>query len=152
MNELFLNFYVTLLTSQFILQPFRRFTYVTAVVKCTLFHGQNWSFQQDSSPAHKARTTQQLQETNVRNFISTSDWPSVSIYVYFRFYGASTSQAIGARDEWWWMMMDDNDGQMIFGFLRGLKLPDICLTGEKNPTTSVYTYSDLSVEWMLNFR
>ena len=29
---------------------------------------------------------------------------------------------------------DDNDGQMIFGDLGGLKLPDICLTGEeKNP-------------------
>ena len=29
--------------------------------------------------------------------------------------------------------MDDNDGQMIFGDLGDLKLPDICLTGEKNP-------------------
>ena len=28
---------------------------------------------------------------------------------------------------------DDNDGQMIFGDLGGLKLPDICLTGEENP-------------------
>ena len=40
----------------------------------TLFHGQNWSFQQDSAPAHKAWTTQQWQETNVPDFISTSDW------------------------------------------------------------------------------
>ena len=31
------------------------------------------------------------------------------------------------------MMSDDNDGQMIFGELRGLKLPDICLTGEEKP-------------------
>ena len=32
------------------------------------------------------------------------------------------------------MMIDDNDGQMIFGDLGGLKFPDICLTGEeKNP-------------------
>ena len=33
------------------------------------------------------------------------------------------------------MMRDDvSDGQMIFGDLVGLKLPDICLTGEeKNP-------------------
>ena len=31
------------------------------------------------------------------------------------------------------MMIDDNnDGQMIFGDLGGLKLPDICLTGEEN--------------------
>ena len=28
---------------------------------------------------------------------------------------------------------DDNEGQMIFGDLGGLKLPDICLTGEENP-------------------
>ena len=31
------------------------------------------------------------------------------------------------------MMMDDKDGQMIFGDLGGLKLPDICLTGEEKP-------------------
>ena len=31
------------------------------------------------------------------------------------------------------MMMDDYDGQMIFGDLGGLKLPDICLTGEEKP-------------------
>ena len=31
------------------------------------------------------------------------------------------------------MSDDDNDGQMIFGDLGGLKLPDICLAGEENP-------------------
>ena len=31
------------------------------------------------------------------------------------------------------MSMDDNDGQMIFGDLGGLKLPDICLTDEEKP-------------------
>ena len=31
------------------------------------------------------------------------------------------------------MSDDDNDDQMIFGELGGLKLPDICLTGEENP-------------------
>ena len=31
------------------------------------------------------------------------------------------------------MSMDDNDGQMIFGDLGGLKLPDISLTGEEKP-------------------
>ena len=46
------------------------------------------------------------------------------------FTGASTSKVIGARNE---MMMDDYDGQMIFGDLVGLKLPDIRLTGEKKP-------------------
>ena len=31
------------------------------------------------------------------------------------------------------MSDDDNDGQMVFGDLGGLKLPDICLTGEEKP-------------------
>ena len=31
------------------------------------------------------------------------------------------------------MMDDDNDGQMIFGDLVDLKLPDSCLTGEEKP-------------------
>ena len=30
-------------------------------------------------------------------------------------------------------MIDDNDGQMIFGDLGGLKLPEIYLTGEEKP-------------------
>ena len=29
------------------------------------------------------------------------------------------------------MIDDDNDGQMIFGDFGGLKLPDICLTGDQ---------------------
>ena len=48
----------------------------------------------------------------------------------FGFKGTSTSQVIGARNE---MMMDNYDGQMIFGDLVGLKLPDIRLTGEEKP-------------------
>ena len=32
-----------------------------------------------------------------------------------------------------WVWKDDDDGQMIFGDLVGLKLPDICLTGEEKP-------------------
>ena len=51
------------------------------------------------------------------------------MYVYLGFKGTSTSQVIGARNE----MMDDYDGQMIFGDLVGLKLPDIRLTGEEKP-------------------
>ena len=31
------------------------------------------------------------------------------------------------------MIMDDNDGQMIFGDIGGLKFPDICLTDEVKP-------------------
>ena len=40
----------------------------------TLFHGKNWSFQQDT----QAMETQQWQETNVMDFSCTSDWPSAS--------------------------------------------------------------------------
>ena len=42
----------------------------------------------------------------------------------------STSKVIGAHNE---MIMDDYDGQMIFGNLVGLKLPDIHITGEEKP-------------------
>ena len=31
------------------------------------------------------------------------------------------------------MIIDDYDGQIIFGDIVGLKLPDICLTGEEKP-------------------
>ena len=31
------------------------------------------------------------------------------------------------------VMNDDDDGQMIFGDLGGLKLPEICLAGEEKP-------------------
>ena len=46
-------------------------------------------------------------------------------------------QVLGRVNIWghwrpWWMMIDDdNDGQMMFGDLGGLKLPEICLTGEE---------------------
>ena len=52
------------------------------------------------------------------------------MYVYWWFQGASTSQVIGARNE---MIMDDYDGQMMFGDLVGLRLPDIRLTDEEKP-------------------
>ena len=51
------------------------------------------------------------------------------VYVYLRFQGTSTPQIIGTCNE---MIMDD-DGQMIFGDLMGLKLPDIRLIGEEKP-------------------
>ena len=37
------------------------------------------------------------------------------------------------------MIDDDNDGKMIFGDLGGLKLPDICLTGEEKPRKKPHT-------------
>ena len=52
----------------------------------------------------------------------------------FGFKGASTSKVIDARNE---MIMDDYDGQMIFGDLLGLKLPDIRLTREEKPRNNL---------------
>ncbi|CAH1398244.1 unnamed protein product [Nezara viridula] len=44
----------------------------------TLFAGSHWGFQQDSAPAHKARSTQQWLQKNIPEFISASYWPSGS--------------------------------------------------------------------------
>lgn len=44
----------------------------------TLFSGRRWVFQQDSAPAHKAKTTQAWLRDNVPDFIAAEDWPSGS--------------------------------------------------------------------------
>ena len=44
-------------------------------------------------------------------------------------YTPSTHSVIPTRRRW----NDDDDSQMIFGDLGGLKFPDICLTGEEKP-------------------
>jgi hypothetical protein len=44
----------------------------------TLFSGQEWVFQQDSSPAQKAKTTQERLRRNLLAFMSTENWPSGS--------------------------------------------------------------------------
>lgn len=51
---------------------------VVKVLTTTLFNNQQWSFQQDSAPAHKARLTQEWLQRNVPDFISPADWPSGS--------------------------------------------------------------------------
>ncbi|UYV72962.1 hypothetical protein LAZ67_10001281 [Cordylochernes scorpioides] len=41
-------------------------------------NGEHWIFQQDSAPAHKAKSTQQWLGTNVPDFIKANEWPSGS--------------------------------------------------------------------------
>jgi len=41
----------------------------------TVFNGQKWVFQQDSAPAHKAKTTQEWLRRNVPAFVNAEDWP-----------------------------------------------------------------------------
>ena len=44
----------------------------------TMFQIKTWIFQQDPAPAQKAKTTQQLLENHVSEFISRDHWPSAS--------------------------------------------------------------------------
>lgn len=44
----------------------------------TLFAGKHWVFQQDSAPAHKAKSTQRWLGMNLPEFIAAEDWPSGS--------------------------------------------------------------------------
>ena len=61
---------------------FRRDRFKLSILGCLfLQHPFLWTeleLQQDSAPAHNARTTQQWQVTNFPHFISTSDWPPAS--------------------------------------------------------------------------
>jgi inhibitor of nuclear factor kappa-B kinase subunit alpha len=51
---------------------------VVKYLNMTIFSGQKWVFQQDSAPAHKAKTTQEWLRRHVPAFISAEDWPSGS--------------------------------------------------------------------------
>lgn len=51
---------------------------VVKPLNSTLFANKPWVFQQDSAPAHKAKTTQEWLKNNVPGFISTDQWPSGS--------------------------------------------------------------------------
>lgn len=51
---------------------------VVKPLNTTLFANKPWIFQQDSAPAHKAKTTQEWLKNNVPEFISVEQWPSGS--------------------------------------------------------------------------
>lgn len=53
-------------------------TNVVEPLNQTMFQNRPWIFQQDSAPAHKAKTTQQWLKNHVPEFISSDDWPSAS--------------------------------------------------------------------------
>ena len=48
---------------------------VVKPLNTTVFSGQKWVFQQDSAPAHKAKTTQEWLRRKVLAFISAEDGP-----------------------------------------------------------------------------
>ena len=64
--------------------------------------------------------------------ISSMPGPLLRQHKHERRYTSSVHLFILTRRIW----KDDYDGQMIFGDLAGLKLPDICLTGEEKPRKS----------------
>ena len=45
----------------------------------TLYPDDQWIFQQDSAPAHRANTTQQWLTTNCPDFIGFKEWPPLSL-------------------------------------------------------------------------
>jgi hypothetical protein len=51
---------------------------VVKPLNTALFSGQKWVFQQDSTLAHKAKTTQVWLQRHVPAFISAEDWLSGS--------------------------------------------------------------------------
>ena len=61
--------------------------------------------------------------------ISPMPGPPPRQHKHERQYTPSTHSVIPTRRIW----NDDDDGKMIFGDIGGLKLPDICLTGEEIP-------------------
>lgn len=44
----------------------------------SLFENVDWTFQQDSAPAHKAKTVQKWLESEIPDFISSDEWPAAS--------------------------------------------------------------------------
>jgi len=48
------------------------------LLNTTVFSGQEWVFQQDSAPGHKAKTTQEWLQRNFPAFINAEVWPSGS--------------------------------------------------------------------------
>lgn len=51
---------------------------VVKPLNSTMFNNEHWIFQQDSAPAHKAKSTQSWLKENIPGFIAAEDWPSGS--------------------------------------------------------------------------
>ena len=132
-------------TSQLILQPFRRFTYVKAhSLTLPSLYLRHSSF---SNPSVASPTSQFIIQPFYRFsyftrsslnspgeppmlprwVISPMPGPSPRQHKHERRDTPSTYQFILTRRK------HDYDGQMVFGVLVDLKLPDICLTGEEKP-------------------
>ena len=66
--------------------------------------------------------------------IISMPWPPPRQHKHERRYTPSTHPFFATRRIW----KDDYAGQTIFGDLVGLKLPDICLTGEEKLEKKTY--------------
>ena len=101
------------------------FTYVAAhSPTLPLFHLRHSSF---SNPSFASPMSQDF---HLRH-LASRPWPGPPPrqHKHERQYTPSTHPVIPTRRIW----NDDDDGQMIFRDIGGLKFPDICLTGEEKP-------------------
>ena len=130
-NELcsFSNLSVTSPKAQLILQPFRCFTYVSAhSPTLPLLYLRHSSF---SKPFFRFSYVTSSSLNSPGEPLMTRTW----FGRLTRKYTFDVLGRVNISGHWrpQWMSMDENDGQMIFGDIGGLKLPDICLTGEVKP-------------------
>jgi len=51
---------------------------VVKPLNTSLFQGKPWTFQQDSAPAHRAKTTQEWLKRELPDFIASDEWPAAS--------------------------------------------------------------------------
>ena len=74
----------------------------------TLFSGQEWVFQQDLAPAHKAKTTPEWLRRNLLAFISAKNWP----------LGSADLKPLDSK---LWAVLEDMECQKCHNSLESLK-------------------------------